>query len=87
MRAKSWVEGDVFSASGKALRDEIESDTDDLETPIVDAIGNDFDELVHILQPWATAIYDAGIAGGGYPGNAGAILGLASGGALSRGDV
>jgi hypothetical protein len=73
MRAKGWVEGDAFTPQGRAFRDLIESDTDAMETPIVEAIGGDFDELISILRPWAAAIVKVGIAGGGYPGDANAI--------------
>ena len=41
-----------------------------MEVPLVDAIGSDLDELLGILRPWTTAIVKAGIAGGGYPGDA-----------------
>jgi hypothetical protein len=73
MRAKGWVEGDAFTPAGRAFRELIESDTDAMETPIVDAIGDDFDELIAILRSWAMAIVKVGIAGGGYPGDANAI--------------
>jgi hypothetical protein len=73
MRRKGWMDGDVFSPDGRTLREQIESDTDTMEVPIVDAIDPDFDELVAILRPWAAAIVKAGIAGGGYPGDATAI--------------
>jgi len=76
MRAKGWMEGDAFSPHGRAFREQIESDTDDMETPIVDAMGGDFDELIGILRPWAAAIVAAGIAGGGYPGGPDAIRDL-----------
>jgi hypothetical protein len=73
MRAKGWMEGDGFSPTGRAFREKIEADTDAMETPIVDAIGNDFDELIDILRPWAAAIVKVGIEGGGYPGGPDAI--------------
>jgi hypothetical protein len=76
MRAKGWFDGDGFSAAGKEFRDRIEAETDDMETPIVEAIGADFDELIGILQPWAAKIYAAGIEGGGYPGGPDAIRNL-----------
>jgi hypothetical protein len=76
MRAKGWMDGDLFSPDGRMLREQIESDTDAMEVPIVDAIGSDFDELIGILRPWAAAIVKAGIAGGGYPGDANAISGM-----------
>lgn len=76
MRARGWMEGDEFSAEGRAFRERIESETDAMEMPIVDAIANDLDELIGILRPWAGAIVKVGIAGGGYPGDAGAIATL-----------
>ncbi len=77
MRAKGWVEGDAFTPDGTAFRDDLEAQTDDMEVPIVDAIGGDFDELIGILRPWAAAIVKVGIAGGGYPGSAEAIGNMA----------
>jgi hypothetical protein len=77
MRAKGWMEGDDFSAAGKSFRERIESETDEMEVPVVDAIGDDFDELIGILRPWASTIVKAGIAGGGYPGDVNAIAGMA----------
>jgi hypothetical protein len=76
MRAKGWMTGDAFSDDGRALRDQIEADTDEMEAGIVDAIGGDLDELLAILRPWAVAIVRVGIAGGGYPGDANAIASM-----------
>jgi len=77
MRAKGWMDGDVFSDEGRRFREQIEAETDAMEVPIVDAIGGDFDELLEILRPWARAIVAAGIAGGGYPGDVNAISAMA----------
>lgn len=77
MRAKGWVKGDTFTPEGRVFRERLESETDAMETPILDAIGADFDELVGILRPWASAIVKVGIAGGGYPGGADAIASMA----------
>jgi hypothetical protein len=79
MRAKGWMTGDAFTPDGRALRERIESETDGMEVPIVDAIGPDLDELLGILRPWTAAIVKAGIAGGGYPGDVNAISEMASG--------
>lgn len=76
MRAKGWMQGDAFSPEGKAFRARIEAETDAMETPIVETIGEDFDELIGLLAPWAASIVRVGIAGGGYPGNADAIATL-----------
>jgi len=73
MRAKGWMEGDVFSAEGRRFREQLEAETDAMEVPTVEAIGGDLDELLEILRPWARAIVSAGIAGGGYPGDVNAI--------------
>jgi hypothetical protein len=67
MRARGWLAGDAFTAAGRALRDAIEDDTDAMEAPIVEAIGDDLPALLDILRPWAEAIVEAGIGGGGYP--------------------
>ena len=76
MRERGWVEGEMFTQEGRVFRDQIESDTDDMETPVVDAIGAEFDQLIEILSPWAASIVKVGIAGGGYPGGPDAIRDL-----------
>jgi hypothetical protein len=80
MRAKGWMdqEADAFSPEGRALRERIEAETDDMEAPIVHAIGDGLDELIGILRPWAAAIVSVGIAGGGYPGDASAIAAMSA---------
>jgi hypothetical protein len=77
MRVKGWMKDDAFSPDGRAFRERLEAETDEMEVPIVDAIGTDFDELIGILRPWAATIVRAGIAGGGYPGDPNAISGMA----------
>jgi hypothetical protein len=79
MRAKGWIEGDAFTPEGRAFRERLESETDEMEVPIVDAIGDDLDELLRILRPWTMAIVKVGIAGGGYPGDVSAIAAMARG--------
>jgi hypothetical protein len=78
MRAKGWMTNDAFTPEGRALRDLIESDTDAMETPIVEAMAGEFDELIGILRPWAATIVRAGIEGGGYPGGVDAIAKMAA---------
>jgi hypothetical protein len=79
MRRRGWVEAERFTPEGRAFREQIEWDTDDMETSIVEAIGAAFEELIEILSPWAAAIVGAGIAGGGYPGGRDAIRDLMNG--------
>jgi hypothetical protein len=49
--------------AGRAFREEIEVRTDELERPVIDALGDDLDELVGYLDAWSDAI----IAAGSYP--------------------
>jgi helix-turn-helix protein len=49
--------------AGRAFREEIEVRTDELERPVLDALGDDVDELLDRLDTWAEAI----IAAGSYP--------------------
>jgi hypothetical protein len=49
--------------AGRAFREEIEVRTDELERPVLDALGDDLDELLDHLDAWSDAI----IAAGSYP--------------------
>jgi len=64
LRARGWVTGNGLSKIGRDAREAIEVATDVQQLSIVQAIGDDFDELVERLTPWRDAI----IAGRGYPG-------------------
>ena len=75
MQLRGWMDGLAFTACAQ-FRELLESETDQMETPLVDALGADFDELIGILRPWAATIVKAGIAGGGYPGSVAAIAGM-----------
>jgi hypothetical protein len=46
--------------AGRAFREEIEVRTDELERSLLDALGDDLDELLDHLDPWSEAIIDAG---------------------------
>jgi hypothetical protein len=46
--------------AGRAFREEIEVRTDELERPLLDALGDDLDELLEHLDAWSEAIIDAG---------------------------
>lgn len=60
---KGYVHNRAFTLEGETLRRRIELDTDRLEEDIVNALGEEIDELFRMLEPWARAILDAG----GYP--------------------
>jgi len=46
--------------AGRAFREEIEVRTDELERPLLAALGDDLDELLEHLDAWSEAIIDAG---------------------------
>jgi hypothetical protein len=46
--------------AGREFREEIEVRTDELERPLLDALGDDLDELLEHLDAWSDAIIDAG---------------------------
>ena len=58
-----YIDGDGFTAAGEAIRGEIEATTDRQERPILDALGDDADELFALLTPMTEAV----IAAKGYP--------------------
>jgi len=65
LRAAAIIEGDppALTEDGAALREGIEVATDRQQRPIIEAIGDDFEQLVTTLEPWAGAI----VADGGFP--------------------
>jgi hypothetical protein len=57
MRDRGWVDGaGALTDAGRALREEIEAATDRQERPLVEALGDDVDELLDLLAPWAKAV-------------------------------
>lgn len=54
------ADGAALTDAGRAAREHVERATDRQCRPIVDALGDDLEELVAILQPWGAAIRDAG---------------------------
>lgn len=63
LEAKGHLADGLFTEAGEAYRAGIEAATDEGERAIVEALGDDADELFAILEPMAKAI----IAAGGYP--------------------
>jgi hypothetical protein len=57
------TDAEQLTDAGRAFREEIEVRTDELERPIIDALGDDLDDLVEVLDAWSEAI----IAAGSYP--------------------
>ena len=52
-----------LTPAGEELRESVEAMTDRAERDVLDALGDDLDELTELLRPWAKAVIDAG----GYP--------------------
>jgi hypothetical protein len=63
--ARGLVSEGAFTPAGRALREEVERLTDQLCRPIIESLGDDFDELIAIVGPWSESIK----AAGGYPGS------------------
>jgi hypothetical protein len=67
-RARGWFDGDgALTEAGRAAREAIEVATDQQLTPALDALGDGFDDLVGLLEPWGQAVR----AAHGYPGGPG----------------
>ena len=60
---RGLLSGGTLTAEGKAARDEIESATDRQCAPIVEALGENLEELIALLSKWDEAIR----AAGGFP--------------------
>jgi helix-turn-helix protein len=63
LASKGFIKDEQFTPEGEDYRGAIEAATDEGERRIVEALGDDADELFAILEPWAKAI----VASGGYP--------------------
>jgi hypothetical protein len=56
LQARGFVRGEELTHSGRATREWIEEATDQQETEVVAALGDDADELLGLLAPWSTAV-------------------------------
>jgi hypothetical protein len=66
LRSRGYLDGDALSDAGRRLRRDIEAATDGQDRPMVEALGDDLEELFALVEPWAEAI----VAGKGYPAQA-----------------
>ena len=71
MTSRGYFKEGELTQEGLDAREAVEDATDLQETSIIDAIGNDFDELCSLLEPWADTIREQK----GYPSSAGQIVG------------
>ncbi len=69
LEARGFIGDGALTDAGRAFREAVEYATDMQERSIIEAIGDDLDELCSYLDPWAQAIRDAN----GYPKAAGQI--------------
>jgi hypothetical protein len=53
------TEDEQITDAGRAFREEVEVRTDMLERAVLDALGDDLEELLAYLDPWSEAIIDA----------------------------
>jgi hypothetical protein len=60
LRARGWIDESGLTEAGRAAREAIEADTDRQVQPAIDALGDDLDELLGILEPWGAAIRATG---------------------------
>jgi len=63
LEERGLLKDGALTPEGKALRKEIELQTDRAEREIVDRLGDRADELFGLVEPWSKAI----VANGGYP--------------------
>jgi hypothetical protein len=60
LESRGLVASGALTPAGRKLRDEIEEQTDALEQPIIDAIGDDLDTTLRMIDTWSAAIADSG---------------------------
>jgi hypothetical protein len=60
LEARGILKGGDFTDEGRALRGDVELNTDRQMRPAIEALGDDFDELVGIIEPWSEAVREAG---------------------------
>jgi hypothetical protein len=60
LRDRGLLEGDGLSDRGRKEREAVERDTDRQCRPAIEALGDDLDELLWIVEPWSAALREAG---------------------------
>jgi hypothetical protein len=60
LRDRGWIDGEAFTPAGHDAREAIEARTDRQLRPAIDALDDDFDELIAILSPWGDALRATG---------------------------
>jgi hypothetical protein len=60
LRTRGLIDGDGFAPAGLEAREAVERATDDQCRPFVEAMGDDLDELVTLLDGWSRRVREAG---------------------------
>lgn len=60
LQARGLLADEVLTPAGLRVREEIEERTDQMEQPILDAIGDDLEQLLTQLNQWSAACIAAG---------------------------
>ena len=60
LRVRGLLDADGLTELGRAVRGDIEDRTDAAVAPALAVLGDDLDELLATIEPWAAAIRDAG---------------------------
>lgn len=60
LRDRGWLDGDAMTEAGRVAREAMERATDGAMTPAIDALGDDVEVLVSLLEPWGVAMRAAG---------------------------
>ena len=59
LQARGLLDGDQLTDAGRSLRASIERETDQTVRTVQERLGDDLDELVGIMSPWAKAVVAA----------------------------
>jgi hypothetical protein len=60
LQARGLLDESGLTADGRAFREQLEIETDSQVAPALDALGDDLDRLLEILEPWGSAVRGAG---------------------------
>jgi hypothetical protein len=60
LEARGLLKDGDFTDKGRSVRGQVELDTDAQMRPAIEALADDFDELVGIVEPWSAAVREAG---------------------------
>jgi Helix-turn-helix family len=63
LRDRGLLDGDGLSERGREVREAVEEATDLADVPVLEALGDDHEELCTLAGAWAKAV----VAAGGYP--------------------